>query len=56
MGSCLGEVGPVDFSTIALLQGGDPVYHRAASLFTSTQLQQLYVALSCMNEALTQPR
>ena len=46
----------MDFSSIALLRGRDPLYQRAASLFTSAQLQQLYVALSCMDEALTQPR
>lgn len=56
MGCCLGEVGPVDFSTIALLHGRDPLYERSATLFTSPELQQLYVALSCMNDALTQPR
>lgn len=56
MGSCLGELGPVDFSTIALLHGRDPLYQTAAALFTSTELQQLYIVLSCMNEALTQPR
>ncbi|XP_028274525.1 serine-protein kinase ATM isoform X2 [Parambassis ranga] len=55
-GGCLGELGPVDFSTIALLHGRDPLYEKAASLFTSTELQCLYIILNCMNDALTQQR
>uniref|UniRef100_A0AAQ5XCA8 non-specific serine/threonine protein kinase n=1 Tax=Amphiprion ocellaris TaxID=80972 RepID=A0AAQ5XCA8_AMPOC len=53
-GSCLGELGPVDFSTIALLHGRDPLYEKAVSLFTSTESQCLYIILNCMNDALTQ--
>uniref|UniRef100_A0A8C2WUR8 non-specific serine/threonine protein kinase n=1 Tax=Cyclopterus lumpus TaxID=8103 RepID=A0A8C2WUR8_CYCLU len=53
-GSCLGEMGPVDFSTIALLHGRDPLYEKAVSLFTSTESQCLYIVLNCMNDALTQ--
>lgn len=53
-GSCLGELGPVDFSTIALLHGRDPLYEKAASLFTTTESQCLYIILNCMNDALTQ--
>ncbi|XP_068173804.1 serine-protein kinase ATM isoform X3 [Antennarius striatus] len=53
-GGCLGELGPVDFSTIALLHGSDPLYKKAASLYTSTKLQRLYIVLNCMNDALTQ--
>ncbi|KAM3874841.1 serine-protein kinase ATM [Diretmus argenteus] len=52
-GSCLGELGPVDFSTIALLRGRDPLYAKAVSLFTSTEAQCLYIILNCMNNALT---
>uniref|UniRef100_A0A8C4HE84 non-specific serine/threonine protein kinase n=1 Tax=Dicentrarchus labrax TaxID=13489 RepID=A0A8C4HE84_DICLA len=55
-GSCLGELGPVDFSTIALLHGRDPLYEKAVSLFTSTESQSLYIILNCMNDALTQQR
>ncbi|XP_078023307.1 serine-protein kinase ATM isoform X1 [Epinephelus lanceolatus] len=55
-GSCLGELGPVDFSTIALLHGRDPLYEKAVSLFTSTNSQCLYIILNCMNDALTQQR
>uniref|UniRef100_A0A3B5B9P8 non-specific serine/threonine protein kinase n=1 Tax=Stegastes partitus TaxID=144197 RepID=A0A3B5B9P8_9TELE len=53
-GSCLGELGPVDLSTIALLHGRDPLYEKAVSLFTSTESQCLYIILNCMNDALTQ--
>uniref|UniRef100_A0A8D0A1H1 non-specific serine/threonine protein kinase n=1 Tax=Sander lucioperca TaxID=283035 RepID=A0A8D0A1H1_SANLU len=49
-GSCLGELGPVDFSTIALLHGRDPLYEKAVSLFTSTESQCLYIILNCMND------
>uniref|UniRef100_A0A665TGJ9 non-specific serine/threonine protein kinase n=1 Tax=Echeneis naucrates TaxID=173247 RepID=A0A665TGJ9_ECHNA len=52
-GSCLGELGPVDLSTIALLHGRDPLYEKAASLFTSTESQCLYIILNCMNDSLT---
>ncbi|KAM6987939.1 serine-protein kinase ATM isoform 2-T2 [Tautogolabrus adspersus] len=55
-GSCLGELGPVDFSTIALLHGRDPLYERAVSLFTYTESQCLYIILNCLNDALTQQR
>ncbi|CAF87675.1 unnamed protein product, partial [Tetraodon nigroviridis] len=40
VGSCLGELGPVDLSTIALLHGRDPLYKRSADLFDSPELQQ----------------
>uniref|UniRef100_A0A672YB26 non-specific serine/threonine protein kinase n=1 Tax=Sphaeramia orbicularis TaxID=375764 RepID=A0A672YB26_9TELE len=49
-GSCLGELGPVDFSTIALLHGRDPLYEKAVSLFISTESQCLYIILNCMND------
>ncbi|XP_026219215.1 serine-protein kinase ATM [Anabas testudineus] len=55
-GSCLGELGPIDFSTIALLHGRDPLYEKAVSLFTRTESQCLYIILNCMNDALTQQR
>ncbi|CAB1347999.1 unnamed protein product [Coregonus sp. 'balchen'] len=36
-GSCLGELGPVDFSTIALLHGKDQLNARAVSLFPAVE-------------------
>ncbi|XP_037534430.1 serine-protein kinase ATM [Nematolebias whitei] len=55
-GSCLGELGPVDLSTIALLHGRDLLYEKAASLLSCTESQCVYIVLHCMNEALTQQR
>ncbi|KAM6946333.1 serine-protein kinase ATM [Aplochiton taeniatus] len=52
-GSCLGELGPVDLSTIALLHGRDQLISRAVSLFSSTENQAVFIVLSCMNNALT---
>ncbi|XP_036392547.1 LOW QUALITY PROTEIN: serine-protein kinase ATM [Megalops cyprinoides] len=52
-GSCLGELGPVDFSTIALPHGKDQVYARAAELFSDIELQWTFILLNCMNSALT---
>uniref|UniRef100_A0A8C5ALW6 non-specific serine/threonine protein kinase n=1 Tax=Gadus morhua TaxID=8049 RepID=A0A8C5ALW6_GADMO len=52
-GSCLGELGPIDLSTIALLHGRDPLYTRAVTLFPSSHAQGLYILLDCMNHALT---
>ncbi|RVE64573.1 hypothetical protein OJAV_G00127090 [Oryzias javanicus] len=55
-GSCLGELGPVDLSTIALLHGRDTLYKKAVILFYSSDSQSLYIILNCMNEALTHQR
>ncbi|KAK0156293.1 Serine-protein kinase ATM [Merluccius polli] len=52
-GSCLGELGPIDLSTIALLHGRDPLYTQAVSMFPSSNAQGLYILLVCMNNALT---
>ncbi|KAM9452589.1 serine-protein kinase ATM isoform 3-T3 [Salvelinus alpinus] len=52
-GSCLGELGPVDFSTIALLHGKDQLNARAVSLFSPVEPQWLYIILNCINNALT---
>uniref|UniRef100_A0A671YIK5 non-specific serine/threonine protein kinase n=1 Tax=Sparus aurata TaxID=8175 RepID=A0A671YIK5_SPAAU len=51
-GSCLGELGPVDFSTIALLHGRDPLYEKAVSLFIATEYQCVFIVLNCMNDAI----
>ncbi|KAI1893429.1 hypothetical protein AGOR_G00123630 [Albula goreensis] len=52
-GSCLGELGPVDLSTIALPHGKDQVYTRAAELFQEIDLQWAFILFTCMNSALT---
>uniref|UniRef100_A0A3B4ARZ4 non-specific serine/threonine protein kinase n=1 Tax=Periophthalmus magnuspinnatus TaxID=409849 RepID=A0A3B4ARZ4_9GOBI len=51
-GSCLGELGPVDFSTTALLHGRDPLY-KAASDVSSSDSQCIYIILNCINNTLT---
>ncbi|KAJ8400321.1 hypothetical protein AAFF_G00397040 [Aldrovandia affinis] len=52
-GSCLGELGPVDLSTLALPHGKDGVYARAAALLQDIELRWVFVLLTCMNSALT---
>ncbi|KAJ7995488.1 hypothetical protein DPEC_G00245090 [Dallia pectoralis] len=52
-GSCLGELGPVDLSTIALLHGKDQLFARAASLYSDVEPQSLFIILNCINNALT---
>ncbi|XP_037122890.1 serine-protein kinase ATM [Syngnathus acus] len=52
-GSILGELGPVDLSTIVLLHGRDPLYEKAVSLFPSTASQCVYIILNCINDSLT---
>ncbi|XP_033833204.1 serine-protein kinase ATM [Periophthalmus magnuspinnatus] len=54
-GSCLGELGPVDFSTTALLHGRDPLY-KAASDVSSSDSQCIYIILNCINNTLTDRR
>ncbi|XP_057694572.1 serine-protein kinase ATM isoform X1 [Corythoichthys intestinalis] len=51
-GSCLGELGPVNLATIALLHGRDPLYEKAVT-YQSTDSQCVYIILNCMNDALT---
>lgn len=55
-GSCLGELGPVNFSTTALLRGREPLYEKAASLFESSESRCVYIVLSCINDTLTDQR
>ncbi|XP_077397669.1 serine-protein kinase ATM isoform X3 [Festucalex cinctus] len=52
-GSSLGELGPVDLSTIVLLHGRDPLYEKAVTMFPSTDSQWIYIVLNCINDSLT---
>ncbi|XP_028818161.1 serine-protein kinase ATM isoform X2 [Denticeps clupeoides] len=52
-GSCLGELGPVDLSTIALHHSKDEVYENAADLFPDPESRWIFIILTCMNNALT---
>ncbi|XP_072528166.1 serine-protein kinase ATM-like, partial [Salminus brasiliensis] len=53
VGGCLGELGPVDLSTIALHHGKDQIYNQAAALFPDALPQWIFIILSCINNALT---
>ncbi|XP_063286192.1 serine-protein kinase ATM [Pelobates fuscus] len=53
VGSCLGELGPIDFSTIALQHRKDPVYFKAMEVFTDNELQCVLVILTLINNAMT---
>ncbi|KAK3513535.1 hypothetical protein QTP70_016470, partial [Hemibagrus guttatus] len=54
VGGCLGELGPVDLSTIALHHGKDQIYTQAASLYPDdVRHQWVLIILSCMNNAVT---
>ncbi|KAG2457109.1 ATM kinase, partial [Polypterus senegalus] len=52
-GSCLGEVGPVDFATVALFHNKDYLNSKAEDLFQEKEFQWLYVILHSINNALT---
>ncbi|KAE8627562.1 hypothetical protein XENTR_v10007047 [Xenopus tropicalis] len=53
VGSCLGELGPIDFSTIALQHKNDSVYFKADKVFEEKELQCVLVMLTLINNALT---
>ncbi|XP_060761720.1 serine-protein kinase ATM [Neoarius graeffei] len=53
VGGCLGELGPVDLSTIALHHGKDQIYAQASALYPDVLHQWVFIILSCMNNALT---
>uniref|UniRef100_A0A8C2EAP5 non-specific serine/threonine protein kinase n=1 Tax=Cyprinus carpio TaxID=7962 RepID=A0A8C2EAP5_CYPCA len=52
-GRCLGELGPVDLSSIALHHGKDQLYTRAADLSPDVPFQWIFIILNCMDNALT---
>ncbi|XP_076837050.1 serine-protein kinase ATM isoform X2 [Brachyhypopomus gauderio] len=53
VGSCLGELGPLNLSTIVLHHGKDQIYSQAADLYPDSLHQWVFIILSCMNNALT---
>lgn len=55
-GRCLGELGPVDLSSIALHYGKDQLYARAADLSPDVRFQWIFIILNCMDNALTHHR
>uniref|UniRef100_A0A7M4F6F5 non-specific serine/threonine protein kinase n=1 Tax=Crocodylus porosus TaxID=8502 RepID=A0A7M4F6F5_CROPO len=52
VGSCLGEVGPIDFSTIALQHSKNVSYSKATDLFEDGKLQLVFIMLTQINNAL----
>lgn len=54
VGSCLGEVGPVDFSTIALQHSGDTSSTKAPELFEDKELQWTFITLTYLNNTLVE--
>ncbi|MEE6472818.1 hypothetical protein FKM82_009734 [Ascaphus truei] len=53
VGSCLGELGPIDFCTIALQHRKDTLYSKAMDLSEDKELQWVFVILTLINNALT---
>nr|XP_021385049.1 serine-protein kinase ATM isoform X1 [Lonchura striata domestica]XP_021385050.1 serine-protein kinase ATM isoform X1 [Lonchura striata domestica] len=53
VGSCLGEIGPMDFSTTALQRTENALDSRAAGLFEDRKLQCVFIMLIQINTALT---
>ncbi|XP_059563971.1 serine-protein kinase ATM isoform X4 [Myotis daubentonii] len=54
VGSCLGEVGPVDFSTIAIQHSKDTSSIKALELFEDKELQWTLVMLTYLNNTLVE--
>lgn len=53
VGSCLGEIGPMDFSTIALQHAENALDSKAADLLEDKKLQWVFIMLTQINTALT---
>ncbi|NXJ58989.1 ATM kinase, partial [Rostratula benghalensis] len=53
VGSCLGEIGPMDFSTIALQPAENALDSKAVDLLEDRKLQWVFVMLTQINTALT---
>ncbi|XP_064297316.1 serine-protein kinase ATM isoform X2 [Phalacrocorax carbo] len=53
VGSCLGEIGPMDFSTIALQRAENVLDSKAADLLENKELQWVFIMLTQINIALT---
>ncbi|KAM6290797.1 serine-protein kinase ATM [Porphyrio hochstetteri] len=53
VGGCLGEIGPMDFSTIALQRAENALDSKAVDLFEDRKLQWVFIMLTQINIALT---
>ncbi|XP_045153674.1 serine-protein kinase ATM [Echinops telfairi] len=54
VGSCLGELGPIDFSTIAIQHSKDASYNKALELFEDKELQWIFILLTHLNNTLVE--
>ncbi|XP_006833863.1 PREDICTED: serine-protein kinase ATM [Chrysochloris asiatica] len=54
VGSCLGELGPMDFSTIAIQHSKDASYNKALELFEDKELQWIFIMLTHLNNSLVE--
>ncbi|XP_008053488.1 serine-protein kinase ATM [Carlito syrichta] len=54
VGSCLGEVGPAEFSTIAIQHSKDASHSKALELFEDKELQWTFVMLTYLNNTLVE--
>ncbi|NXW30571.1 ATM kinase, partial [Phaetusa simplex] len=53
VGGCLGEIGPMDFSTIALQRAENALDSKAVDLLEDRKLQWVFIMLTQINTALT---
>lgn len=53
VGRCLGEIGPINFSTTALQLHRSASYSSAADLFEDRELQWVFIVLTIINNVLT---
>ncbi|XP_009997696.1 PREDICTED: serine-protein kinase ATM [Chaetura pelagica] len=53
VGSCLGEIGPMDFSTIALQRAESALGSKAVDILEDRNLQWVFIMLTQINTALT---
>ncbi|XP_007934807.1 serine-protein kinase ATM [Orycteropus afer afer] len=54
VGSCLGELGPIDFSTIAIQHSKDTSYSKALELFEDQELWWIFIMLTHLNNSLVE--
>lgn len=52
VGSCLGEIGPINFSTIALQPSKNGPSSNTCDLFENRELQWVFVILTLINNSL----
>lgn len=56
VGRCLGEIGPLDFSTIAVQYSKDTSYTKADGSHEDRELQWTLIMLTALNNTLVEDR